>query len=99
MSRGLRREREVRRVLEDDGWWTMRGAASKGAVDVVAAKATQPLRFVQVKSDAAGPFAHFGPAARAELLEVAGKAGAVPELAWWPPRGKLRFYTYEEWPG
>jgi Holliday junction resolvase len=98
VSRGIERERQVRRHLEAEGWWTMRAAASKGAVDIVALKATHAPRFIQVKSDKAGPFDHFGPQARAELLTEAGQAGAVAELAHWPPRGELRFIPPADWP-
>lgn len=98
MSRGHDRERAVRRVLEDDDWWTCRAAGSLGDADVVALKAGMKPRLIEVKSTAAGPYEKFGPKARADLLFAAQVAGAVAELAWWPPRGKLRFYTASEWP-
>jgi Holliday junction resolvase len=88
----------VKAKLEGEGWWALRSPASKGCVDVVALKAGHPARFIEVKSTAAGPFSHFGPKDRAELLEAAGHAGAVAELAFWPPRGKLEYIGSSEWP-
>lgn len=78
----------------------MRAAASLGAVDLVALKAGHMPRFLQVKSDKAeyGPFNNFGPQARAELLTEAGHAGAVAELAYWPPHGKLEYIQPCDWP-
>lgn len=78
----------------------MRAAASLGAVDLVALKANHPPRFIQVKSDKKeyGPFNNFGPKARAELLTEAGQAGAVAELCWWPPHGKLEYIAPADWP-
>lgn len=98
MSRGIQRERQVKAVLEAEGWWTMRAAASLGSVDVVALKAGHSPRFIEVKSTAQGPWERFGPRDRADLLTAAGQAGAVPELAYWPPRGKLEFIDTDRWP-
>ena len=100
MSRGIERERQVREVLRSEGWWVMRSPASLGAVDLVALKADHRPRFLQVKSDKLkyGPFNNFGPKARKELLEEAGYAGAIAELAYWPPYGKLEFIGPADWP-
>lgn len=98
MSRGIQRERDLRKRLEAEGWWTMRAAASKGEVDIIAMKAGFQPRFIEVKSTVGGPFEHFRPADRAGLLEAAGHAGAAPELAYWPPRGELRFIPPSGWP-
>jgi Holliday junction resolvase len=98
MSRGHDRERAVRRHLEDDDWWTSRAAGSLGDADIVALKAGRVPRLLEVKSTAQGPYEHFGPADRNRLLYAAQLAGAVAELAWWPPRGKLRFIPSNEWP-
>lgn len=101
MSRGHNRERQVREALEADGWIVLRAAGSLGPVDLGALKATHPARFIEVKSDDKkyGPFNNFGPKRRAALLEAAGKAGAIPELAYWPPYGQLEFIPPEQWPG
>lgn len=76
----------------------MRSPASKGCVDVVAAKANHPLRFIEVKSTEAGPFHSFGPADRAELLTEADHAGAVAELCFWPKRCEPQFLLPNDWP-
>ena len=77
-----------------------RAGGSLGLVDLTALKATQCPRFIEVKSDDKkyGPFNNFGPERRAALLEIAGKAGAVPELAYWPPFGELEYIPPERWP-
>lgn len=101
MSRGIQRERDVRRFLESaegGGWWTARAAGSRGDADIIALKVGQRSRLIEVKSSAKGPFEHFRPGDRAELLQAAGQAGADAELAYWPPRGQLRFIGPEEWP-
>lgn len=99
MSRGIQRERQVRRLLEEDGWWTCRAAGSLGDADVIALKAGEPARLVEVKSTKAGPFHSFGPKDRAELVAAAQRAGATPELVWWPSRGKPQWIPQSQWPG
>jgi Holliday junction resolvase len=98
MSRGIERERMVRRLLEADGYWTARAAGSKGDADVIALKAGMPPLMVEVKSTTAGPFCDFGPADREELRAAAARAGAEPWLCWWPKRGKPTWYGPEQWP-
>ncbi len=98
MSRGHTHERQVRHLLEDDDWFVCRAAGSLGDVDLVALKAGRTPRLIEVKSTAQGPYEHFGPKDRADLLFAAQVAGAVAELAWWPPRGSLRFIPSSEWP-
>lgn len=102
MSRGIQRERQVRKLLEAEGYWTSRAAGSFGDADVIALRATQyglcDALLVEVKSDVAGPFAHFGPAARAELIAAAVRSGAQPVLCWWPPRKQPRWIGVSEWP-
>ena len=96
--RGHDRERAIKRCLEEEGWIVLRAPGSLGLFDLVALKAGHMTRLIECKSTAGGPFEHFGPADRAALVDVAEKAGAVPELAWWPPRGRLRFLTPGDWP-
>lgn len=98
MSRGIQRERDLCKRLEAEGWWALRAPASLGSVDVVAMKNGHPSRFYEVKSTAAGPFHSFGPQDRAELLVVAGQAGAEAILAYKPPRAEWRFLPPSEWP-
>ncbi len=98
VTRGHDRERAVRRLLEDDDWFVCRAAGSLGDVDLVALKLGQPPRLIEVKSTAQGPYERFGPKARADLYFAAVLAGAEAWLAWWPPRGDLRWIFSSEWP-
>lgn len=97
MSRGHDRERAVKRLLEEDGWLVVRAAGSLG-YDLVALKLDHTPRVIEVKSTAKSPYERFGPAERRELVDAAVAAGAVAELAYWPPRGQLRWIASEEWP-
>jgi Holliday junction resolvase len=97
-SRGHSRERAVKLQLESEDWFVTRAAGSLGDADLVALKAGHAARIIEVKSTAKGPYEHFGPRDRAAILFAAQVAGAVAELAWWPPRGKLRFIPASEWP-
>jgi Holliday junction resolvase len=101
MSRGHDRERAVRRLLDQDGWWTTRAAGSLGDADVVAMKAGFPPRLVEVKSTAGGPFERFGPQDRATLAAAARRAGAEAWLVWWPPNRRPNIPTWlheTDWP-
>jgi hypothetical protein len=65
----------------------------------VALKSGERPHLVQVKATAGGPFAHFGPSERAELLHVAKAAGAVAMLAWWKPYARQHEWLDESvWP-
>ena len=48
MSRGIQRERDVRRVLESEGWWTARAAGSFGDADVIALKVGSRPQMIEV---------------------------------------------------
>lgn len=95
---GTQRERAVRDWLRDRDWLAFRAPASLGVADVVALKAGSRPRLVEVKSTAQGPYEHFGPRDRADLRFAAELAGADAFLAWWPPRGELRWIPESEWP-
>lgn len=97
-SRGIARERQVRDVLAKDDWLAFRSPASLGCADVIALKDGRRPRFVEVKATADGPYKGFGPAARVRLSLTARMAGADAFLAWWPPRGPLRWISETEWP-
>jgi len=99
VSRGIERERKVRRHLEAEGWWTVRAAGSLGDADVLALKAGSEPLMIEVKSTAAGPFHSFGPGDRQALLGAATVAGARAVLIWWPPRKPMKWIWPEEWPG
>lgn len=96
--RGHHRERQVRRILEADGWWVCRAAGSLGDADLVALRAGDQARLIEVKSTAAGPWHSFGPGARRDLLAAARRAGAQAWLAYWPPRGQLQWLPALGWP-
>lgn len=98
MSRGHDRERRVRDWLTERDWVVVRAAGSLGEIDLVALKAGETPRLVEVKSTAGGPYEHFGPGERADLSQRAAWAGAGAWLAWWPPRGQLRWIPEAEWP-
>lgn len=98
MSRGINRERQVRVLLEDAGWWVTRAAGSKGDADLVALKAGRTPHLIEVKSTTRGPFHDFRPADRADLSAAAAHAGAEAWLCWWPPRKKARWFAEHEWP-
>lgn len=97
-ARGTQRERAVRDKLAKDDWLAFRAPASLGCADVIALRDGSRPRLIEVKSTAQGPYEHFGPAARLRLSLAAQMAGADALLAWWPPRGVLRFIEESEWP-
>lgn len=96
--RGISRERQVRRRLELEGWWVGRCAGSLGDADLVALRADMPPQLIEVKATSAGPYSHFGPKARQELIDAAEIAGGDAVLIWWAPRGEYQVIPSEEWP-
>jgi Holliday junction resolvase len=98
-SRGTQRERAVRDWHSERDWIAFRAPASLGCADVVALREGSRPRLVEVKSTAGGPYERFGPEARDRLSFAARMAGADALLAWWPPRGELRWIAESEWPG
>ena len=76
-SGGVDFEREVRRHLEDDGYWVIRAAGSKGKADLVAIKPGQVL-IVQCKRNGLCP-----PAERNEVRRIAAllPGVAIPLVA------------------
>lgn len=98
-SHGIQRERQVRQDLEADAWWVTRAAGSLGDADLVALKHGHTPRLIEVKATAGGPYERFGPRERERLRRAARTAGATAELAYWPPRGRLRYIAETEWPG
>jgi Holliday junction resolvase len=85
MTTGYRLGRDLeyraKRLLEDDGYFVVRAAASKGLVDLVALKAGETL-FVQCKRSGSLP-----PAEWNALFDLALWLGAVPLMAVKGPRG------------
>lgn len=96
--RGTQRELAVRDYLRDRDWLAFRAPASLGVADIIALKDGYRARLIEVKSTAAGPYEHFGPADRARLRLAAQLAGADAILAWWPSRGSLHWIGSHEWP-
>lgn len=98
VSRGHDRERAVKALLEDEDWYVTRAAGSLGDADLVALRAGSRPRLIEVKSTAGGPYERFSPKERLDLLFAADVAGAEAWLCWWPPRGKPRWISADEWP-
>lgn len=96
-SFGTAREHKVMTQFSDREFIVIRAAGSLGPIDFVALRTGLLPRLVQVKSDAAGPFAHFGPDDRYWLTRDAGKAGGVALLAHWPKRGECLWYAGPDW--
>ena len=105
-SRGSARERQVRKQLEADGWVCVRSAASLGAVDVWALRASRRKPgfggmdglAVQIKGNVGSPWMHFRKVERDVLRRIAARAGATPWLVHWPPRGECRWIGVDDWP-
>lgn len=94
---GRARERQVADKLRADGWIVLKGT-TYGTCDLVAMRAGDLPMLIEVKSTVGGPYHSFGPADRRALADAAVRAGASAVLAWWPPRGKLRYLTESTWP-
>lgn len=100
-AKGAKFERLTAQLYEMDGWVTMRSAASKGPVDVLAMRAGDTPRFIQVKSGARhrGPYADFRGRERLALIAYAARAGAEAVLYWWPNgSGQPEVYWSDDWP-
>ena len=103
---GNTRELRGMDVLAAEGWLCASRRHIGGAGDILAiAPWPDPperitARLIEVKSTARPPWqaSGFGPADRQALVETALQYGAEPLLAWWPPRGKLRWIGPSEWP-
>lgn len=76
----------------------MRAPASLGVADVVALKAGERPRMIEVKSTRRGMYHSFGPADREALSEVAAAADADAYLVWWPPHSKPQWVPESDWP-
>jgi Holliday junction resolvase len=98
VTRGIQRERQLRRELESDDWVVIRAAGSLGCADLVALKDRRTPMLIEVKSTARGRYEHFPPAKRADLRRVAERAGADAWLVWWPARGKPTWVPAQNWP-
>lgn len=79
-------EHRARAVLSGNGYWTMRAAASKGPVDLIAMKPGQTV-FVQCKRDGSLP-----PAEWNALYDLAMSLGAIPVMASLRPRRGVEWH-------
>jgi hypothetical protein len=107
---GNTRELRVMDVLAEEGWLCASRRHIGGAGDVLAVRKyrdeppsediyeTPEARLIEVKSTARSPWVNFGPKDRQDLVDTAISFGAEPWLAWWPPRGKLRWIAPSEFP-
>lgn len=94
---GTSRENKVVDLLRKDGWIATRTPASLGTMDIIALKAGETPRFIQVKGTLK-PFTGFNSFERYDLLADAQKAGARAELCHYPPHGQPEFIGPEDWP-
>lgn len=103
---GNARELAVMAVLIEEDWLCASRRHIGGAGDILAVKKvrvsnlmwTLEARLIEVKSTTRSPWVAFGPADRQDLVDTAIRFGATPLLAWWPPRGKLRWIEASEFP-
>lgn len=84
-TRGYYFERRTAAALRDDGYFVIESRGSHGVADLVALKVRQAL-MVQVKSGQA-KLSH---REWNRLYDTARTAGAIPVVADWPARGRLR---------
>lgn len=97
--RGTAKENDYARRLEAEGWVCAVTRGSHGPYDVMAVKAGERTRLIQVKSDRHSPFAHFLPADRAALVSLAEQAGAEAVLVHYPPYKGPVVIPASAWPG
>ncbi len=97
--KGSGRELRTAHILESEGWTVGSRRHTAGAGDLLACKAGEANRLLEVKGTAAGPYTHFGPTARAAMLAEAERMGGVAELAWWPRRARTHeIIGAADWP-
>jgi Holliday junction resolvase len=80
--RGGDLERAAKKILEDNGYYAVKSAGSKGKVDVLALKAGEVL-MVQCKTGG-----YLSPAERGGLRELARRNGATALAAYWHKDGR-----------
>ena len=80
--RGADLERAAKHYLEDNGYYVIKSAGSKGVADLVAIKPGETL-YVQCKLDG-----YLTPAERVSFRQAALASGAVPVVARWVKEGR-----------
>jgi hypothetical protein len=90
----------VAEELRAEGYVVKGTGDAHGAIDLIALKAGEKPRCVQVKGNLGGPFMNFRPKEREQFLVEAEMAGADAWLAYAPPdRQPTRWLPPFEWPG
>ena len=113
-NRGVARERDLRRLLQQDGWpfayplagpqklfrpwFVVRASGSLGDADLLALRNDSRPLLIEVKATQAGPYAGFGPSDRGELWAASVLAGAEAWLCWWPKRQHPTWIHESRWP-
>jgi len=82
--RGADLERAAKHHLEDNGYYVIKSAGSKGVADLVAIKPGETL-LVQCKRPKDG---YLLPAERVALRQLALRLGAVPLAGYWYKQGR-----------
>jgi len=80
--RGADLERAAKHYLEDNGYYVIKSAGSKGIADLVAIKPGETL-YVQCKLDG-----YLTPAERVSFRQAALTSGAAPIVARWVKEGR-----------
>lgn len=78
-------------AFTETGTWGQR-------MDIDLKRPVTALRLIQVKTDKAGPYAHFLPADRKELAALAARTGGDAELWWWPANKPMKLIPQSDWP-
>lgn len=81
------------KVLHDEGWLAFRVRSAF----VLALQAGSQPRLIYVTTGIK-PFSRFRGSERRRLLAQAEKAGAHPQVVWWPADGHPQRFNRELWP-
>lgn len=108
---GARRELQVKKLLEDQGYDVRKARVSLGPADLVATKTThakddvipdhrefKEKLVIQVKANKGNAFMNFRKDERAELLKEAEMCGGLAVLCHWAPHKEIRWLFPEVWP-
>lgn len=98
MKNGHARERQVKKLLEAEGWLVVRAAGSLGPVDLVAMKGCWRPRVIEVKANEGSPWMNFRGPERDAMRQIAIDAGADAFLCHWPSRKEPVWIPSSQWP-
>lgn len=95
---GNRRENDVKRILEAEGWEVIKTRLSKSPIDLFARKGVEQL-LVQVKANKGSPTMNFRKEEREALLEELSRYNENTSawLVHWPPHGTCDWYSKTQW--